>query len=55
MKRWFAFLLFAAAAAVAFGLWEVRNGRGSFGWGLIAIAVADVVFISGLYAYKALR
>lgn len=53
MKRWFAFLLFAASAAIAFGVWEVVNGRTSFGVGLIAIAAADVLFVSAVYAYKA--
>ncbi len=50
---WFLFLLFAAAAAVALGAWEVANGRESFGLGLIAVAVVDVLVVGGLRLYRA--
>ena len=49
---WFLFLLFAAALAVAFGAWELANGRESFGLGLIAVAVVDVLVVGGLRLYK---
>jgi hypothetical protein len=54
-RRWFALLILAAFAAVAFGAWEVASGRSSFGVGLIVIAVADVLFVGAAYAYRKRR
>lgn len=55
MKRWFGYLLLAATVAVAFGVWEIANGRTSTGTGLIVIAAVDVIFVAAVYAYKARR
>ena len=35
------------------GAWEVANGRESFGLGLIAIAVVDVLVVGALRLYRA--
>jgi hypothetical protein len=52
---WFLFLLFAGAVALAFGIWEIKNGRGSAGVGLIVIAVADVLIVGAARVYRARR